>query len=130
MPLSANSSADFGFHYSWRLSPDGSQLGIVQRHGSEIRLVPLRGGQPRSIKLKGYHDLLDLNWAADSQSLFVSTLEPSGPSLLHVSINGDAQPIWHQGQSTPTWGIPSPDGRYRAIPGTSTEANAWIIQNF
>jgi serine/threonine protein kinase len=130
MPLAANSSADFGFDYSWRLSPDGSQLGIMKRHGSEIRLVSLRGGQMRSIKLKVYHDLLDLNWAADSQSLFVSALEPSGASLLHVSLNGDAQPIWHHGQSTPAWGIPSPDGRHRAIPRTSTEANAWVIRKF
>ena len=82
------------------------------------------------ITTKGYSDLMDFNWATDSQSMFVSALEPGGATLLHVALNGDAQTIWQQPHSTHTWGFPSPDGRHLAILGTSSEANVWIISNF
>jgi len=130
IPLEAGSSADIGFDYSWQLSPDGSRIGIVKSHGNQIRLVPLGGGQTRLITIKGYSDLLDLNWAIDSQSMFVSTLQPGGATLLHVALNGDAQPVWQQPQSTFIWGFPSPDGRHVAILGASSEANVWMIGNF
>jgi hypothetical protein len=130
IPLEAGSSADLGFDYWWQLSPDGSRIGIVKWHSHEIRLVPLRGGQTRTIPVMGFPDLLHLEWANDSQSMFVSTFEPGGATLLRVALNGDALPIWHQPQSKTTWGFPSPDGRHLAIMGGNLESNVWIISNF
>jgi serine/threonine protein kinase len=130
IPIEPGSSADIGFDYWWQISPDGSQIGVVKRHGNQIRLVPLGGGQTRRITIKGYSDLLDLNWASDSQSMFVSTLEPGGATVLHVDLNGAAQPVWHQPQSAFTWGLPSPDRRHLAILGSNSEANVWMIGNF
>jgi serine/threonine protein kinase/Tol biopolymer transport system component len=130
IPVEVGTSADIGFDYWWQLSPDGTRIGIVKRHGNQIRLVPLGGGQTRTITTKGYSDLLDLNWASDSQSMFVSTLEPGGATVLHVDLNGDAQPVWHQPQSAFTWGLPSPDRRHLAILGSNSEANVWMIGNF
>jgi serine/threonine protein kinase/Tol biopolymer transport system component len=130
IPLEAGSNADIGFDYSWQLSPDGSQIGIVKRHGNQIRLVPLGGGQTRTITTMGYSDLEELNWAVDSQSMFVSTLEPTGATLLRVNLHGDAQPVWQRPLSWHSWGFPSPDGRHLAIIGASSEANVWMIGNF
>jgi len=130
IPLEAGSSADIGFDYTWQLSPDGSQIAILKRHGHQIRLVPLSGGQTRTITTKRYSDLTDLNWANDSQSLFVSAQEPSGATLLHVARNGDTHAIWQQPQLTATWGFPSPDGRHLALLGAGSEANVWVISNF
>ena len=130
IPLDAGSSADIGFDYSWQLSPDGSRIGIVKRHGHQIRLVPVGGGQTRTITVKGNSELMELNWAIDSQSMFVSAVEPGAATLLHVNLNGDAQPVWQQPQPKLIWGFPSPDGRHLAILGTSSEANVWIIDNF
>jgi len=130
IPLEAGSNADIGFDYSWQLSPDGSRIGIVKSHGNQIRLVPLAGGLTRTITIKGYSDLTGLNWAINSQSIFVSTLDPGGATLLHVALNGDAQPVWQQPQLNATWGFPSPDGRHLALLGASSEANVWIISNF
>jgi serine/threonine protein kinase/Tol biopolymer transport system component len=130
IPLEAGTSADIGFDYAWQLSPDGSRIGIVKRHGNQIRLVPLRGGEATTITVKGFPDLLDMNWAVDSKSMFVSTVQAGGSMLLRVAPNGDAQPIWEQQQSALTWGIPSPDGRHLAIIGASSEANVWMIGNF
>jgi hypothetical protein len=130
VPLEVGTSADIGFDYWWQLSPDGSQIAIVKRHGNQIRLVPLGGGLTRTITVKDYPDLLDLNWATDSQSMFVSTVQPGRATLLRVALNGEAQPVWQQHQSKLTWGIPSPDGRHLAIMGANSEANVWIIGNF
>jgi serine/threonine protein kinase/Tol biopolymer transport system component len=130
IPLETGSSADIGFDYSWQLSPDGSQIGILKRHGHQIWLVSLGGRQTRTITVKGYSDLQELNWAIDSQSMFVSSTEPGASALLHVGLNGDAQPVWQQFQPKLGWGFPSPDGRHLAIMGTSSEANVWIIGNF
>jgi eukaryotic-like serine/threonine-protein kinase len=128
IPLEPGSSADIGFDYAWQLSPNGSWIGIVKRYGDQIRLVPLAGGQ--TITMKSYSDLLDLNWAIDSQSMFVSRLQPGGATLLHIGLNGDARPIWQLPRSPYAWGIPSPDGRHLALAGTSTESNVWMIGNF
>jgi serine/threonine protein kinase/Tol biopolymer transport system component len=130
IPLEVGTSADIGFDYSWQLSPDGSRIGIVKRHSNQIRLVPLRGGPTRVITLKDFPDLLDLNWAIDSRSMFLSTLQSGGATLLRVALDGNAQPIWRQNQSRLTWGIPSPDGRHLAIMGANSEANVWMISNF
>jgi hypothetical protein len=130
IPLQAGTSADIGFDYSWQISPDGSWIGIVKKHGQEIRLVPLRRGETRTVSVRGYRDLIDLNWATDSKGMFVSAQNFDGATLLHVALTGNAQSVWHQSQSTATWGFPSPDGRHLAILGANSESNAWIISNF
>jgi len=70
------------------------------------------------------------DWAADSKGVFVSTWGPGGTTLLHIDLNGNAQPVWHQPQPSQTWGIASPDGRRLAMPGVSADANVWMIDNF
>jgi serine/threonine protein kinase/dipeptidyl aminopeptidase/acylaminoacyl peptidase len=130
IPLENGSNADIGFDYWWQLSPDGSKIGIVKKHGNQISLVPLSGGPTRTITTKGYSDLMEFYWAIDSQSMFVSTVAPGGIGLLHVSLGGEAQPIWHRPQSTHTWGFPSPDGRHLAIMDANSESNVWMISNF
>ena len=129
IPLENGSNAEIGFDYWWQLSPDGSKIGIVKRHGNQIRLVPLSGGPTRTITIKGYSDFLELFWAMDSQSMFVSTQAPGGAILWRVSLRGEAQPIWHT-KSPHTWGFPSPDGRHLAILDSNRESNVWLINNF
>lgn len=130
IPLEAGSSADIGFDYWWQLSPDGAWIAIVKRHGNQIRLVPLSGGRTRPITVVGYSGIQELFWAIDSQSLYVSALAPDGAILLHVSLSGEAKPIWHRPQSTHTWGFPSRDGRHLAILDANFDSNVWMIGNF
>jgi serine/threonine protein kinase/Tol biopolymer transport system component len=130
IPLEVGSSADIGFDYWWQLSPDGTQIGIVKKHGNQIRLVPLSGGPTRTIRINNYPDLMEFFWAIDSQSVFVSTVTPGGAILLHVSLSGEVQPMWHRPQSYHTWGFPSPDGHHLAIMDSNSESNVWIINNF
>ena len=130
IPLETGSNADIGFDYWWQLSPDGSKIGIVKKHGNQIKVVPLSGGPARTISVKGYSDLLEFYWAINSQSMYVSAIAPGGASLLHVSLSGEAQSIWHRPQSTHAWGVPSPDGRHLAILDSNSESNVWMIGNF
>jgi serine/threonine protein kinase/Tol biopolymer transport system component len=130
IPLEKGSNADIGFDYWWQLSPDGSKIGIVKKHGNQIRLVPLSGGPTRTITINGYSDVMEFYWTVDSQGMFVSALAPGGAILLHVSLSGEAQPIWHRPQSTHTWGFPSPDGSHLAILNSNSESNVWMINNF
>jgi hypothetical protein len=130
IPLEPGRDAGVGLDYAWQLSPDGLWIAIAKRHGNTIRLVPLGENQAREITVNGYADLMDLNWAVNSRSLFVSSLGPDGATLLHVDLEGDAQPIWLQPQATSFWGFPSPDARHLAISSESRETSAWMISNF
>ena len=130
IPLEPGSSAVLGHDYTWQLSPDGSRIGIGKRHSDRIWLLPLDGSQKRLITMKGYSDLEDLNWAIDSQSMFVSVRSPGGATLLHVDLKGNAIPLWQQPQTSWTWAFPSPDGHHLAMLGESSEANVWLIDSF
>ncbi len=130
IPLEPGSSAVLGHNYTWQLSPDGSRIAIAKRHSDRISLVPLDGSRKKAITIKGHSDVEDLSWANDSRSMFVSSLEPGGATLLHVDFEGNAVPLWQQPQTTWTWGFTSPDGRHLAMLGESSEANVWMIGNF
>jgi eukaryotic-like serine/threonine-protein kinase len=124
-----------GAIYNSALSPDGTQVAIFKSdwNTGQFRLIPVAGGQARTVTVKGYVNLNSLDWAPDSKSMFVGTSGPAGSTLLHIDLNGNAHPIWRQpyrGGSYGTWGIPSPDGRRLAVLGLSAEANVWMIDNF
>ncbi len=120
-----------GANYNWALSPDGSQIGVLQNAWSmnQIRLFPVNSQEVRTISVKGYSNLESLDWAPDSKSIFVGTYGPAGAILLRIELNGKAVPVWHQAQPLDIWGIPSPDGQHLLIYGSSAEANVWIIDN-
>jgi len=130
IPLEPGSDARVGFDYAWQLSPDGSQIGIVKRHGNRIHIATLDGRPPKTLTVKRYADLIDLNWAADARSVFASSLEPDGAALLHVDLDGNAQPVWRQPRAAWIFGFPSPDGRHLAISSETSEANVWMVSDF
>ena len=129
IPLEPGTDGGVGLDYSWHLSPDGSQIAILKRHGNQIRLVPLDGTKIRSFTLEGY-TLLDLNWAPDSRSLFVSAPGPQGITMLHVGTSGSAQIMWRQPDATWISPFPSPDGRHLGLSAENAEANVWMMGNF
>jgi serine/threonine protein kinase/Tol biopolymer transport system component len=130
IPLERGTQASVGADYAWQLSPDGSWIAIAKRHGNTIRLVPLGKNQPRTITVNGRSDVTDLSWAVNSRGLFVSCMESGDATLLHVDLDGNAQPIWLQPQTTAFWGFSSPDARHLAISGESRETSVWMIGNF
>jgi serine/threonine protein kinase/Tol biopolymer transport system component len=130
IPLQPGTNAGVGMDYAWQISPDGSWIAIAKRHGNTIRLVPLGRGQARTININGHSDVTDLSWSVNSRSLFVSSLGPGGATLLHVDLDGNAQPIWRQTQTTSFWAFSSPDAHHLAISEESRETSVWMIGNF
>ena len=128
--LEPGTDAGVGLDYAWQLSPDGSWIAIAKRHGNSIRLVPLRHNGTRTISVNGCSDLIDLNWDVSSRSFFISSIGPDGAKLLHVDLQGNAQPIWRQAGTTSLWGFSSPDASHLAISSESRETSVWMISSF
>jgi eukaryotic-like serine/threonine-protein kinase len=117
--------------YWWDLSPDGSQIAMLFPAGqNRIRLLPLAGGAPRDLVVNGWSGFDGINWSADSKGLYVGSDSPRGATLLSIDLKGHATVLWEQKGGTPTWGIPSPDGRQLAIEGYTVDSNVWMIENF
>ncbi len=119
-------------NYHWAISPDGLQIAYLKQHwnADQIHFIPLNGGGPRTITLKGHFLLSSLDWTPDSKSMFIATESANGSTLLHVDLKGNVQPVWQQTESGSIWGIPSPDGHHIAMQGTTSNANVWVIDNF
>ena len=130
IPLEPGTEAEVGSDYSWQLSPDGAWIGMLKRNSNRIRLIPLRGGAEKTIIVADYAELLDLNWAVDSRSWYVSTIGPAGAALIHVDLRGAAKSIWSQAEATWLWGFPSPDARHLAISSEHADANVWMFSNY
>ena len=114
------------------LSPDGSRLAIAQFYSQEghIRLVSLTDGTASDLVVKGWNRLEEIDWAPDGRGLYVSYDMPQGDGVLYVDLQGHARLLWQQQQGFITCGRPSPDGRSLAIATWTTNANAWMIENY
>jgi hypothetical protein len=127
--------------YAWDLSPDGTYIAIIRYSAAKINVLALDGQPPRQIALQGWNNLQTVNWAADSEGLFVSAATLAGSALLHVGLRGDARVLLKQTGSfawlpevssvASTEGVvPSPDGRHLAIYDSKLSANMWMMENF
>ena len=74
------------------------------------------------------------DWAPDGRGFYVSGWSPVGAprgvTLLYIDLNGQATPVWEQGGSFGTWGLPSPDGRHLAMLGWTADSSVWVLENF
>jgi Tol biopolymer transport system component/DNA-binding winged helix-turn-helix (wHTH) protein len=116
--------------YNWGLSLDGTQIGILKEGDRRIHTLSLTGQPPRDIEVKGWDHLVGVYWTADGKGWFTSALQPTGSVLLHVDLQGKAEPLWEQEGNTVAYALPSPDGRHLAIVGTSISNNVWMLENF
>lgn len=117
----------------WDLSPDGSRLAMIGPDPREgrIRLVSVMNGVTEDLAVAGWNSFGEVDWSADGKALYVSSLTTDGTTLLRVSLKGEALVLWHQRLNLMgTKGVPSPDGRYLAVAGWTTDSNVWMIENF
>ncbi len=110
------------------LSPDGAHMGRLR--GNNIEILSLAGQIEQTIQLKSWRYLQSVDWTADGKALLVPQRAPTGITLLRVGLDGHVQPLWAVRYFVYSWAIPSPDGRYLAIMGTSLNSNAWLLENF
>ena len=122
--------ADF---YHSALSPDGTMVAISKQGAAEIhiRLLSLSGGADREFTVKGWPNLAGLTWFADGKGLYCASVSPQSRTLLYVDLKGNARVLLQfKGAGGDIYGIPSPDGRYLAIPGEVINSNVWLLENF
>jgi Tol biopolymer transport system component/DNA-binding winged helix-turn-helix (wHTH) protein len=117
---------------NWGLSPDGSMRAIVlPAPKGTIRFRSATTGKSHDVQVKGGNELGSLDWAPDGKSLYIAGRNPGGESvLLNVTLDGRASVLLRSSNSEILAGIPSPNGRYLAIPEAQGSSNAWAIENF
>jgi Tol biopolymer transport system component len=113
------------------LSPDGKLIAVVKTGENRIRLFSTTGQPAREIVPKIWTASFSVDWAADSKGLFV-TSNPTGwrSSLLYVDLAGNVHELWQVKSTDPSWGIPSRDGKYLAIPAPTTSSNVWMVEGY
>jgi hypothetical protein len=120
---------DPAFHYSWDLSPDGSQIALAYPTGeNRIRLLPLAGGAPHNLLVNGWSRFsAGPDWSPDGKAFYVGSSSPRGATLLYIDLEGYATALWEQKGSFETSGVPSPDGRHLAIESYTADSNVWML---
>jgi serine/threonine protein kinase/Tol biopolymer transport system component len=131
--------------YIWALSPEGTRVAVLRYSEGRIHVLSWGGQASQEILVKGWTSLQSVDWAADGNGLFVSSLKAESSALLHVDLQGNAHLLWEQkGSTSPAgrpwdqpfagpsapWAVPSPDGRHLAIYQWSVSSNIWMMENF
>jgi len=116
--------------YDWDISKDGHRIAIRKNEEARLDIISLKGEAPQELRVKGWSNLLNLDWAMDGKGIFTSGRMQRGFVLLYVDSKGNAHPLWEQRGSHGTWGIPSPDGHHLALSGWTVGANLWMMENF
>ncbi len=117
---------------NWGLSPDGAYLTILpySPDTGNLSLYSFADGSTRKLEVKGWSGLTTVDWAADSRSMFVGTLNRAGHiALLRVTLSG-AVHVLREG-TFPTlcgcayWAIQSPNGKWLAMNQPTGSSNVW-----
>ena len=117
-------------YYNLDLSPDGTRLAYATSHEGPIHILSLRGEPPQEIRVRGWGNLEDIEWAG-AKALLISSRVRGGDVLLHVDMQGNAHVLWQpQGGLANFAGKLSPDGRHLAFNEFTTNRNIWMMENF
>ena len=116
-------------YFDWTLSPDATRIAIMQVNTGNIYLLNLKTQALQHIIVKRWNNLVNMDWTADGEGLFMTSLQP-GAVLLHIDLHGNAQVLWEPHGTHMAWAAPSPDGKHVAMPLFSTNVNVWMVENF
>ena len=120
----------------WNVSSDGSRLALVgggEKHKGRIELLNLRDGVWYSVSVeRKWGDLQSIAWAPDGNGYFAASWWlPDSFNLLRVTLNGKAKPLLsNANRQWMTGPLPSPDGKYLAFEGHTSDSNVWMLEGF
>lgn len=122
------------FWMTWALSPDGRSVAVTGcselRH--EVRFIDLRTGEQRELPTPSFI-LGGLAWSPDGQAVFGAGQQPFGDfnfNLVHLDLSGKSQILASRLSGWFHAPVVSPDGRFLAYSQQSSEANAFLLENF
>ena len=125
----------------WGLSPDGKYLVIAQSLDPykfripAVRILNLAEGTERVIPVPEAGLIMGMDWAADSESVWVSAYRGRGAwgtrsGVLNIDLTGKVSVVY-EGINLELWfAIPSPDGRRLALLEHTQSSNMWLLENF
>jgi serine/threonine protein kinase len=121
------------FFCGWNVSPDGSQLALVDHsHKNRIEVLNLSNGGWHEIAMEGgWGDNQKIVWAADGKGFFLTTWLPESINLVSVSLSGKVHRLLSNSHKQwMTSPLPSPDGKHLAFMALTWDSNVWLLQNF
>jgi len=122
-----------GMPVNWSLSPDGSQLAIILYRPDQgiIHLRSTSDNTNRELVVKGRVGLVTADWAADGNTLFVTTMDSERKTaLFNVKLDGSNYLLLKDDHDSIEWAFPSPDGKLLAINKFTGITNVWSLANF
>ncbi|HEU4654875.1 MAG TPA: hypothetical protein VFS47_12880, partial [Steroidobacteraceae bacterium] len=121
----ANSSRD------WDLSPDGTQLAVVDPAAKGIAVLDIQNVPVRRHVLPipdAYPAAYTVSWDARSAGVYVVCIDEVEAVLLHVGLNGDSNVMLHRPNDPVRWVIPAPDGKHLAMQSWTARTNVWMLE--
>jgi eukaryotic-like serine/threonine-protein kinase len=122
-----------GAFYAWQISPDGSQLALVDAsYKNQIEVLNLSDRVWHEIIMEPGSGLnQSVAWAADGKGFFLTTWLPESFNLVFVTLSGQVHRLLSnphkQWMASP---VPSPDGKHLAFHAQTWDGNVWLLQNF
>jgi Tol biopolymer transport system component len=123
--------ADFFLSGRWSISPDGSRLALLDGEG-KIDVLTFRDHNWHKVLVAPpWGGLYSIAWAADGKGFFASCQRPLNSfTLLHVTLDGKAKPLYPADHRWVVSPLPSPDGKYLAFDGETRDTNVWMLEGF
>jgi Tol biopolymer transport system component len=122
------------FGWDWDVSPDGSRLALIGSagHDFQIDILNFSDSTWHETPLERPLGLLfSIAWAADGKGAFVTSWQNNSIDLLHVTLAGKIEPLIRNGYRQGIGKLlPSPDGKYLAYQGETTDSNVWMLEDF
>jgi eukaryotic-like serine/threonine-protein kinase len=118
---------------AWALSPDGSQLAVVDHSNKDrVEIFTLSNHAWHEVSVEpGWGDLQSVAWAADAKGFFLTTYLPESFNLVHVTMSGKSQLLLNYARRQwMTRPLPSPDGKYLAFQTQTPDSNIWLLEKF
>jgi Tol biopolymer transport system component len=119
--------------FNYDVFPDGSGMAVLvgDTYAERIRIIDSAGATKNEFSVKGWSEINRIYCSPDSKGLYVTSFsQPRVATLLYADLQGNARMLLQQKGSPNGYAIPSPDGRYLAIMGTTRTSDAWLLENF
>ena len=123
----------------WNLSPDGKSIVIQKSQNPSdapvLRIFNLATGAARDIPVPEAGLIFGMNWAADSNSIWLGAFMGRGAwgtrsGILNVDLTGKTRVLLKGSNPELLYAVPSPDGHRLAVGADSRTSNIWLLENF
>jgi len=124
---------------AWNLSPNGKYLVMQSRNPNQrpptLRILELPSGGSRFVALPQVGLIMGTDWAADSNSVWVSAYMGRGAygdrsAVLNVDLSGKSRVLLEKLNMGLWSAVPSPDGQHLALLGHTKSSNVTLLENF